>query len=344
MNETPQPLVSVVTPVFNMDSFMAECIESILVQTYTNFEYIIVNNCSTDGSLQIALDFAKKDSRIRIHNNEKFVPVIENHNIAFSLVSPFAKYCKVVSADDLIFPDCIMRMVELAEANPSVGIVGSYEIAGSRVRWQGFNYPISVISGRELCRQIFLGDDPAFGFGSPTSILYRADIVRNNGDFYPSPSPHSDTSACFKHLQYTDYGFVYQVLAYCRIHCGTQSSKSEDINRFASANLDDLIQYGCFFLNEEEMARVLKKLLNNYYQYLGLNLLLSRGTEFWDYHRKRLEELGHPITKYKLIKGLVIRSLREAVNMGQAIMKVRGWFASKSGRPIRDARRQIKAD
>jgi glycosyltransferase involved in cell wall biosynthesis len=88
-----EPLVSVVTPVYNGEAYLAECIESVLGQTYKNFEYIIVNNCSKDRSLDIALAYAKRDSRVRVHNNEKFVGVIENHNIAFSLISPAAKYC-----------------------------------------------------------------------------------------------------------------------------------------------------------------------------------------------------------------------------------------------------------
>ena len=329
MSIVPQPLVSVVTPVYNGEPFLAECIESVLGQTYKKFEYIIVNNCSTDQSLEIALGYAKKDSRIRIHNNSSFVAVIDNHNIAFRLISIAAKYCKVVSADDFIFPDCIMRMVEVAEANPSVGIVGSYEIAGSRVRWQGFKYPRSVMPGREICRRIFLGSDPAFGFGSPTSILYRSDIVRNSGEFYPNSSPHADTSACFKHLHQSDFGFVYQLLSYCRIHDETQSSISKDINRYSSAELNDIIQYGPFYLSTEELQRVLKKTLNVYYQFLGVNMFRFRGREFWNYHSSRLEELGHPITIPKLLKGVFIKFLREAINPEHAVRKIFRYFTSR---------------
>ena len=95
--------------------FLTECIESVLRQTYGNYEYIIVNNCSTDRSLDIALNYSKSDSRIRAHSNSQFVGVIENHNIAFRLISANSKYCKVVSADDWLFPDCIARMVGVAE-------------------------------------------------------------------------------------------------------------------------------------------------------------------------------------------------------------------------------------
>ena len=239
-----EPLVSVLTPVYNGEDFLAECIESVLSQTYSNYEYIIVNNCSTDRSLEIALSYAKRDSRVRVHSNDRFVGVIDNHNLAFSLMSQRAKYCKVVSGDDFIFPDCIRRMVQCAEANPSAGIVGSYQLSGDHVRWQGFEYPRTVFSGVEMCRRIFLGGESTFGFGSPTSIMYRADLVRKSEAFYPNASPHADTSACFRDLQKSDFGFVYEVLSYERTHQATQSSTSADMNRYSSAYLNDLVQYG----------------------------------------------------------------------------------------------------
>jgi glycosyltransferase involved in cell wall biosynthesis len=114
VNRHNAPLVTVLTPVYNGADFLAECIESVLKQTYDNFEYIIVNNCSTDRTLEIAQEYAARDSRIRVHNNEQFVAVIANHNIAFNLMSPKARYSKMVSGDDYLFPDCLERMVEFA--------------------------------------------------------------------------------------------------------------------------------------------------------------------------------------------------------------------------------------
>lgn len=331
-----EPLVSVVTPVYNGEQFLAECIESVLGQTFRNLEYIIVNNCSTDRSLEIALDYAKKDDRIRVHRNEKFVGVIENHNIAFGLISPVAEYCKVVSADDFIFPECIERMVELAEAHPSVGIVGSYQLSGSAVRWQGFRYPQAVWPGRELCRQVFLGGDPEFGFGSPTSILYRADLVRDKGGFYPNESPHADTSACFKSLRGCEFGFVYQVVSYERTHPETQSSASAQINRYASAYLNDLIEYGPWYLERTEFERRLKEQLDGYYRFLAVSLIGPKGKEFWDYHRRRLEELGHPIKRAWLVKALIVKGLREVMNPEQAVRKC--WRRLRPDRRASDPR------
>jgi glycosyltransferase involved in cell wall biosynthesis len=317
-----QSLVSILTPVYNGADFLAECIESVLAQTFTDFEYVIVNNCSTDRSLEIALSYAAKDDRIRVHTNDRFVGVIDNHNIAFTLMAPEAKYCKVVSADDLLFPDCIARLVELAEANPSVGIVGSYQLSGSIVRWQGFRYPDAVVPGAEVCRRVFLGGSPDFGFGSPTSILYRADLVRNSCAFYPNASPHADTSACFEQLRHSAFGFVFQVLSYERTHPATQSSTSAQLNRYASAYLSDLAQYGPYYLTRAELDCAMKQHLADYDRFLAVNLVRFRGKAFWDYHRSRLAELGYPISVFRLLRAAAIKLVRELANPGRAVGKL----------------------
>ena len=164
MNPDSQPLVSVLTPVYNGEKFLAECIESVLAQTYKNWEYILVNNCSTDRSLEIAQSYAKQDTRIQIKNNQHFVNARKNHNVAFRLISPKCKYCKVVQADDWLFPECILQMVQLAEANPSVGIVGAYILKDVEVVCDRLPYPSTVVPSREICRADLLA-------GPGTSVL-----------------------------------------------------------------------------------------------------------------------------------------------------------------------------
>ena len=318
-----KPLVSIVTPVYNGAAYLRECIESVLRQTYSNWDYVIVNNCSTDATQEIAEEYSKKDSRIRVHNNDVFLAIIANHNKAFRLISPGAKYCKQVSADDWLFPECIERMVELGEANPSVGIIGSYQLRGDRVAWQGFEYPANVFPGRQICRRILLGGDKTFGFGSPTSILYRADLVRNSEEFFPNASPHADTSACFKNLQNSSFGFVYQVLSYDRIHTATETSRSKDLNRYSSAYLNDLILYGSSYLDKQEFARLLNKNVQGYHRFLAINFFVgSRHRDFWNYHKTRLRELGYPFTLTALLKATWIAFLEAVLHPRWTIRKV----------------------
>src|ERR671926_420562 len=93
-----QPLVRVVTPVYNGERYLAEAIESVLSQTYQHWEYIIVNNRSTDRSLEIARRYVQQDTRIRLHTNPEFLGMLQNGNNALRQISPESKYGKVLHA------------------------------------------------------------------------------------------------------------------------------------------------------------------------------------------------------------------------------------------------------
>jgi glycosyltransferase involved in cell wall biosynthesis len=287
----PEPLVSVVTPVYNGAEFLAACIEGVLAQTYKNYEYIIVNNCSKDESLEIARSYAQKDSRIRVHDNTEFLAVIANHNHAFSLMSKEAKYLKVVSADDWIFPECIEQMVALAEANPSVAMVGAYMLAGKQVMNVGLEYEKRVVPGRDICRATLLGGP--YVFGSPSSLLYRADIVRSEKEFYPYPNPHSDTTACYKNLENYDFGFVHQVLAYAQIHSESQTSRSIKYGTIRRALIQDLARLGPLYLSQDELGQRLDHVMEYYYRWLVEALFTNRkDPKFWPTQKAELEEVG----------------------------------------------------
>ncbi len=143
------PLVSVITPFYNTGQYIAECIESVLAQTYSHWEYILVNNQSTDASRAIAERYAQKDSRIRLLDTPKHLSQVENFEAALRYMSPKSQYCKMVLADDWLFPECVERMVALAQANPSVGIVSSYRLFGDEITGDGLPYSSTVISGRK---------------------------------------------------------------------------------------------------------------------------------------------------------------------------------------------------
>src|SRR5215467_2703059 len=115
MSRESQPLVSVVVPLYNCGEFLAECLESILAQTYENWDCLIVDNCSTDNSAEIAQAFCSRDKRIRLHNNAQFLKAVPNFNNGLRRISPQSKYCKIVFADDWLFPSCLKEMVDVAE-------------------------------------------------------------------------------------------------------------------------------------------------------------------------------------------------------------------------------------
>jgi glycosyltransferase involved in cell wall biosynthesis len=317
------PLVSVLTPVYNGADFLVECIENVLAQSYGNYEYIIVNNCSTDRTLEIAQSYAQKDQRIRVHTNDRFVGVIENHNNAFSLIAPAAKYCKVVSADDYIFPECLTRMVEFAEANPSVGMVGAYMLAGKRVMNIGLEYERKVVSGRDICRETLLGGP--YVFGSPTSLLYRSDLIRSSRTFYPTSNPHADTTACYQSLEHCDFGFVHQVLSYARIHPDSQTSRSIKFGTINRALIGDLTRFGPKYLTPDELKKRVADSMDGYYGWLVRAIFEHRrDREFWQVQKAGLQELGFEFSSARLFKAAVLKGLGFLQTPGAAVKKLMG--------------------
>lgn len=294
-----EPLVSVITPVYNTEKYLAECIESILAQTYKNWEYIIVNNCSSDKSPEIAESYARKESRIKIHHNEKFLNIIPNWNHALNQVSRQSEYCKFVHADDWLFPKCIEQMVEIAEANPRVGIVGSYRLDETKVNPDGLPYPQKVFPGREICRRALLNGD--YFFGSPTTLLLRSNLVRANKPFYNEEYIHADNEVCFRILKSSDWGFVFQVLSYTRRHNETNTMFTRRMNTFVLENLLMLNYFGPTYLSDIEFKKRFKYILKNYYRFLGRSLLQKRNKEFWHYHRDGLKRINHSMSRLRLL-------------------------------------------
>jgi len=298
------PLVSVVTPVYNGERYLAECIESVLAQTYQNWEYIIVNNFSQDSTLEIAEQYAGRDPRIRIHSNQELVDIVRNHHIALAQTSSQSKYCKIVHADDCLFPECITRMVERAEENPRIGVVGAYALNGVRISWHGLPYGSTVISGHEICRRTLLRE--FYLFGSPTSTLIRSDLIRRRlPHFYnESNNAHFDEEACFEVLQDNDFGFVQQVLTYTREHDESLTvSLSRALNTYLPGKLRMLLKYGPVYLEPEELDRCLRLKLREYYRFLGKSALKLEGRKFWEYHRSELANLDLPLSRWRTLAG-----------------------------------------
>ena len=315
------PLVSVLTPVYNGAEFIDVCIKSVLGQTYPNLEHIIVNNCSKDRTLEIAQSYLPKDSRLRVHDAEDFVGVIENHNRAFRMMSPNAKYCKIVSADDWIFPECLSEMVALAEQNPSIGMVGSYMLVGKQVVNTGLEYDKRVVNGRAICRATLLGGP--YVFGTPSSLMYRADIVRESKAFYPNPNPHSDTTACYQALQNSDFGFVHQVLAGAVVHAETQTSRSIKYGTIRRALIADLMRFGPVYLTKEELDARVKHLMGYYYRWLiGAVVTNRRDPQFWPTQKAELEEVGLKLSYSDIGGAILLRGLDVLLEPRAALEKI----------------------
>ena len=293
--------VSVLIPVYNGERHLHECIESVLRQTYRDWECVIVDNCSRDGTSDIARRYAGRDSRIRIVTNAHFVGVIENHNIAFSNISSQARYCKVVQADDWIYPECLEKFVEISERNPSVVLASAYRMDDDHAGLKGLPPSESVFPGREIGRALFLDALPDV-FGSPTSHFFRSGSVRSRQPFYNPLNIHADTEACYDVLRDGDFAFVHEVLTFTRRPGNTQTSESQYRRSFYPGFLWILKNQARHFLTEEEYARSLRGHLRQYYVVLARDMLrFRRGGSYWRYHLSSLRKIGYRFNPFQFI-------------------------------------------
>lgn len=306
-----RPLVSIVTPVYNGERYLAECIESVLAQTYRNWEYVIVNNRSTDRTEEIARQYAQKDARVRVHNNEEFLSLFGNHNKAVQQMSDGSKYCKMLHTDDIMFPGCIEQMVKLAEANPSVGLVGAYRIIGDVVSF-GLEYPTSVISGREICRRYLNGGNDVFG--TPSQVMMRADLVRRRKELYNLDNVSADKEAQCDILQDSDFGFVHQVLTYSRVHGDQFSSSFFRNNTFIVGKIHTFRRLGHVFFDKEEYEQRLGKWMNDYYKVLGASALRMRDRKYWQYQRAAIEAMGDRIDHFRIFRAALLEMIDALLN------------------------------
>lgn len=121
-NTSKKPLISVILPVYNADQYLSQAIESIINQTYINWELIIVDDHSTDGSNKIALTYSKKDKRIHVINAKRHKGVGAISNLGITRAK--GKYIARMDADDISLPDRFAKQVAYLENHPEVIILG----------------------------------------------------------------------------------------------------------------------------------------------------------------------------------------------------------------------------
>jgi len=115
---TPDPRVSIGLPVYNGEAYLAEAIDSLLAQTFTDFELIISDNGSTDATREICLERAGRDQRVRYFRSEVNVGAMRNFNRVVKLAR--GEYFKWAAHDDLHAPSCVERCVEALDRDPSI--------------------------------------------------------------------------------------------------------------------------------------------------------------------------------------------------------------------------------
>lgn len=117
------PYISVVLPVYNQGKYIAETIESVLAQTYTDFEFLILDDGSTDNSAAIIREYAAKDSRIKAYYEPNSGKSAATNNL---VGKAFGTWCAFLDADDVMLAERLATQIEFHQANPSINASSSH--------------------------------------------------------------------------------------------------------------------------------------------------------------------------------------------------------------------------
>lgn len=194
------PKVSVLVPICNVERYLEECLDSLVAQSFTDFEVLCINDGSTDGSLAIIHRYMEADARFR---------VIDKPNSGYGasmnmgLANAIGEYIAILESDDFFEPNALELLVDAAERNQSDVVKADFYLYWSTP--QERDELFRIVDEQEVGRTMRPIDDLAIFFRKPSiwSALYRSSFLRDNGiDFLETPG-----------ASYQDAGFNFKVWA-----------------------------------------------------------------------------------------------------------------------------------
>ena len=191
------PILSVLMPVFNSELFVAEAIESILKQTFKDFEFLILDDASTDKSLEIIKNYESKDSRIKVYQNEKNLGVVESRNKLINLSK--GKYIAWLDSDDIALPNRFEKQIKFLEDHPEIGLVGAFPIIidefGNKIGKWSFETDPQKLKIELFFHSPFLTSSVVIRKSALPQNFYDSKFpVAEDFDLYSKISEHSDTA------------------------------------------------------------------------------------------------------------------------------------------------------
>ena len=196
--------------VYNCEDYVAEAIESILAQSFTDFEFIIVDDGSQDGSADIVRAYASRDDRIRLSRLERNMGAADARNHAMPLAS--GEYIAVMDSDDVSLPQRLERQVAYLRANPSIGVLG----AGAQAVDEDLLplYPFELPEHHALIVfNLFVGSF----FVHPT-VMMRRGLLASVGGYEPSRRTAIDVELWSRLLWKTRFANLPETLLLYRRH------------------------------------------------------------------------------------------------------------------------------
>lgn len=200
--------VSVIIPTYNSSKYLAETVASILKQTFTDFELLLIDDSSTDDTVALSTELAKKDSRIKLLKNDGIKGVSDATNTGIKAAQ--GEYLALVDSDDISLPGRFEKQVAFLVNNPDVGVVGSFykEFGKSDHLWEEPTEDADMKAKLIICPSI----------ANPSAMI-RKSVLTDNQISYPSEYESAqDYDLWVQLMDVTKFANIPEVLLHYRIH------------------------------------------------------------------------------------------------------------------------------
>jgi len=267
-----QPAVSICVPTYNGADYLARCLDSILQQTFSDFEIVAVDDRSDDDTVHILREYWERDRRLRIFENPRNVGLVGNWNQCIEHAR--GEWIKFVFQDDWIAPECVQRMVDVATESRALLTVCRRQFVFEGVSddfRREFRSPAQekspdavfqgggMISAEDACGA-FLQHGLANVYGEPTAALIHREAFERYGRFDGRLIQICDLEFWLRIATNCGLSYIPETLAYFRVHSGSTTARNLEGRRFSRSVADPLlvlceIAYGRHFKNLRAYAR-----------------------------------------------------------------------------------------
>lgn len=250
---TPAPLVSVCVPTYNGARFLRRCLDSALEQNWRDLEVLVVDDGSGDETVAIARDYARRDTRVRVHVNPANLGLVDNWNRCVALTR--GAWIKFLFQDDYLEPACVSRMLEAAGGEAALVAVRRDIVfepgvpVSARRSYEPFTTHASL--------RAFFGGAPRIGaaefashvvrwphlncIGEPTAMMFHRSAFQRFGLFNRHLAVLADWEYAARVAVHTGLAYVDDTLAAFRVHSWSATQRRMASRRFRVCVLDGLI-------------------------------------------------------------------------------------------------------
>ncbi len=288
------PLVSVLMAAYNAENFIAEAIESVINSNYSNIELIIVDDRSTDRTLEISRKYELDDRRIKVYSNEINLGDYPNRNKAASYAT--GKYLKYLDNDDFLYEYSLNYMVAAMEQHPEAGLG-----IGVKITDDYKPYPI-LISSKETYQNEFL--HKSFLGCGPSAAIIRKDCFEQLGGFSGKPFV-GDHELWLRISRYFPVIKLQPSLLWYRTHPDQESNRESKLlgNKNVRFHLSlEALNSGKIFFTTAQFNYGIRRIKQNHARMLLKNIILNfkikEGFKTWKNSGLSFFELAQGLKKY----------------------------------------------